>query len=468
LLVAAVAFACAVVTVPLASGIGSPPQNTAPPTISGSLVQGQTLSTTTGVWTGTSPIAYTFHWGRCKPTGCGPIIGATNQMYLLTSSDVGSTIFSVVTATNASGQASAKSAPTAPIAANGGGGGGIQTGASKATCSTNPCKSGAIPNGSSQAGCTAGAYATNIVALGKISNGAVAECRLYGYYKPANLSGAAAAVLIAPGANGLCGGKDVGVFTNSHWQPVADGNRLVLILLAKPSSPTCRDAWYHPNIDVPAPESVGSDEPYLARVLSDAIPRLGLDSGRIYLTGASSGASLVYDAACNATNSAKFRGFAAISGFMQAKKSGSNYVAGTEKCGTTYNHFFIENVHGTKDGNSPLNGDCSPSDHCIVSFAENARWWAQHMGCAATPQVTMFGSPSPLNEKDDYQSCAFGSPAVSYEAIKVQNGCHAWAGLDAHPAAPSTCAGSPSTNNTNGFYTAQANWDWFSTRAWIG
>jgi poly(3-hydroxybutyrate) depolymerase len=479
-LLTVVAMACVAVSVPLASALGgTPPSNTVPPAISGSPVQGQTLSTSTGTWTGTLPILYTFQWLRCRPGGaCSIIFGATKPTYVLTSAEVGDTIISVVGARNAYGRATAKSAPTATVTGSGGGGGGgLQTGASKATCSTSPCHSGAIPNGSGQNGCTAGTYATNIVALGKISNGSVSECRLYGYYKPANLSGLAATVLVAPGANGLCGGNDVGhVFKDSRWQSVADANRLVLILLAKPGSPSCRSGWYAPNIQIPQPGAgTPSDEPYVRAVLNDATSRLPVDSQRIYLTGASSGGNLVYDVACDPTNGTRFRGFTAVSAFMQAKLNGSSFVPGTERCGapgggsTTNNSFFIQNVHGTNDGSVPFGGRCLPREsHCIVSFAENARWWAQHMGCAARPTVTMFGSPSALNEKDDYSSCTFGSPAVSYESVKVKNGCHAWNGLDAHPAFPSTCPGNPSTNNTNSFYTAQTIWDWFSTRAWTG
>ena len=104
----------------------------------------------------------------------------------------------------------------------------------------------------------------------------------------------------------------------------------------------------------------------------------------------------------------------------------------------------------------------------MVSFAENARWWASHMGCLPAPSISLFGTPKALNEQDAYQTCAFGSPPVTYESIKVQNGCHSWQGLDAHPAGPSTCDGNPSTNNTNGFYTAQTTWNYFSSRAWLG
>ena len=160
---------------------------------------------------------------------------------------------------------------------------------------------------------------------------------------------------------------------------------------------------------------------------------------------------------------------------MQTSINGSSSVSGTEQCGAPGQgqsknaSFFIMNLHGTNDGSVAFNGRCVSSEsHCIASFSENARYWAKRMGCVPAPSVVMFGSPSALNEKDNYLACLFGSPAASYESVKVQNGCHAWQGLDANAAGPSSCSGNPSTNKTNGFYTAQTTWDWFSTRAWLG
>lgn len=97
------------------------PQNTAPPAISGSAVEGQSLTTTQGTWSGDQPITYTYQWQRCNASGleCANIAGATNQSYTLVAADVGRTIRSAVTATNASGSATAFSAPTAPVQAAG-------------------------------------------------------------------------------------------------------------------------------------------------------------------------------------------------------------------------------------------------------------------------------------------------------------------------------------------------------------
>ncbi|HZB22749.1 MAG TPA: hypothetical protein VE444_02790 [Gaiellaceae bacterium] len=97
------------------------PQNTAPPTISGQAVEGQTLTATTGSWTGDQPMNFSYQWQRCDQSGqnCANIAGATGANYVLTTDDVGRTIRVGVTAQNASGSSTAFSAPTAPVQASG-------------------------------------------------------------------------------------------------------------------------------------------------------------------------------------------------------------------------------------------------------------------------------------------------------------------------------------------------------------
>jgi hypothetical protein len=96
------------------------PVNTAPPTITGTPRDGDTLTAGNGTWSGTAPFTYGYQWRRCNAAGnsCADISGATGQTYVVTPSDVtspGSTIRVVVTATNAASNASAPSAPTAEV-----------------------------------------------------------------------------------------------------------------------------------------------------------------------------------------------------------------------------------------------------------------------------------------------------------------------------------------------------------------
>ncbi|MCU1458214.1 MAG: hypothetical protein JWL73_2306 [Actinomycetia bacterium] len=91
------------------------PTNTAAPTISGVAQVPNTLTASTGSWTG-SPTSFSYQWSRCNGS-CSPVVDPNNT-YALTSADVGSTIVVAVTASNAAGPSSpASSGPTAVVAA---------------------------------------------------------------------------------------------------------------------------------------------------------------------------------------------------------------------------------------------------------------------------------------------------------------------------------------------------------------
>lgn len=94
-------------------GAGTPPVNTVAPVVSGTPVVGETLSCTTGTWTGTDPITYSYQWKR---NGVD-IGGATNNTYLLVQADAGNTanISCTVTATNDAGETEADSNTIAQI-----------------------------------------------------------------------------------------------------------------------------------------------------------------------------------------------------------------------------------------------------------------------------------------------------------------------------------------------------------------
>src|SRR5439155_10446484 len=96
----------------------SSPVNTAPPTISGTAREGQTLNAGAGGWTGTQPITFTYQWQRCDSSGSACTAAGTGSTYLLTSTDVGHTVRVAVTATNSAGTATATTSPTALVQAS--------------------------------------------------------------------------------------------------------------------------------------------------------------------------------------------------------------------------------------------------------------------------------------------------------------------------------------------------------------
>jgi hypothetical protein len=99
---------------------GSAPKNTAPPLIGGTPEVGQTLTCSTGTWTGKpAPESYKFVWIRNDGrTGEEVITSATSDEYSATSNDSGKTLSCEVTAKNTEGKGSSLSAPVVVPANN--------------------------------------------------------------------------------------------------------------------------------------------------------------------------------------------------------------------------------------------------------------------------------------------------------------------------------------------------------------
>jgi hypothetical protein len=93
-----------------------PPENVSPPMIFGDAVEGETLTGSTGDWTGADSFAY--QWLRSNDLGgYDPIVGANTDTYVLIAADVQHEIVLEVTASNTTGQErAALSAPTDTVA----------------------------------------------------------------------------------------------------------------------------------------------------------------------------------------------------------------------------------------------------------------------------------------------------------------------------------------------------------------
>jgi hypothetical protein len=82
------------------------PANTTPPVISGTPAVGQTLTCSTGTWSGSQPISFTYQWLQDG----NPITAETNNTYAVQSVDQGQSLACQVTADNGIGTATQTSA----------------------------------------------------------------------------------------------------------------------------------------------------------------------------------------------------------------------------------------------------------------------------------------------------------------------------------------------------------------------
>ncbi|MBU0999425.1 hypothetical protein KKG24_03975, partial [Patescibacteria group bacterium] len=89
------------------------PVNTVAPAVTGTATVGETLSCSTGTWTGRPTPTYTYQWQHTTTN----IDGATNSTYVVESAYIGETIRCVVTATNSGGSANANSNNSGTVAA---------------------------------------------------------------------------------------------------------------------------------------------------------------------------------------------------------------------------------------------------------------------------------------------------------------------------------------------------------------
>jgi hypothetical protein len=95
------------------------PVNSTSPVVNGTAKVGSRLNVSNGTWTN-SPTSYTYQWQRCtSASACTDIANANDQAYVIRVADGGFQLRAAVTATNADGQATARSNLTSTVTATG-------------------------------------------------------------------------------------------------------------------------------------------------------------------------------------------------------------------------------------------------------------------------------------------------------------------------------------------------------------
>lgn len=118
---AILALVLATAAVFVSAAAAAVPANTAPPTISGTAREGNTLTVDNGTWSN-APTSFSYQWQRCNidGTNCADIVIGTAKTYAVVAGDVDHRIRVEVTATNADGKATANSDPTEVVSATSG------------------------------------------------------------------------------------------------------------------------------------------------------------------------------------------------------------------------------------------------------------------------------------------------------------------------------------------------------------
>ena len=114
--VVALGLVGALIAASSARGAGGP-KNTEPPAITGTPQSGQTLTSTTGTWTGSGLIKYAVQWQRCDAAGanCVDLPFGRSLTLTLGSGDVNHTMRIVITATDSTGSAAVTSGLTSTV-----------------------------------------------------------------------------------------------------------------------------------------------------------------------------------------------------------------------------------------------------------------------------------------------------------------------------------------------------------------
>src|SRR5262249_41117096 len=108
-----IAASALTVVIPAPAPTTVAPSLASAPSISGTVVQGQTLTATSGTWNGTTPMTYGYQWSRCS-SSCTSIGGAIGSSYTLPRTHVGPSLPAPVTAAHAARAPSGQPARTRP------------------------------------------------------------------------------------------------------------------------------------------------------------------------------------------------------------------------------------------------------------------------------------------------------------------------------------------------------------------
>jgi polyhydroxybutyrate depolymerase len=175
--------------------------------------------------------------------------------------------------------------------------------------------------------------------------------------------------------------------------------------LQRPRAPAVRSAGIF--IDLPGAEV--DDFAFVRALIGHLSETLCIDQSRIYATGMSNGGFMSAALACEMSDT-----FAAV-----APVAGVTYLATCDAKPPVPIVVF----HGTNDAVVPFaGGNIGLLPAALPGVRETVGRWAQHNGCAATPEIQRIASDVAL---ETYGGCSGGAGVHLYV---IEGGGHTWPG----------------------------------------
>jgi polyhydroxybutyrate depolymerase len=184
---------------------------------------------------------------------------------------------------------------------------------------------------------------------------------------------------------------------------------------------------------------------FIRQLINTIGKKYKVDKNRIYATGYSSGAEMIYLAACTLND--KIAAFAPVAGNMRA-----SYVSGCKNSKPVP----ILLIHGTEDPYEKWDGDPSKE---MLSVQEVLNFWKSKNKNIKPEQkqiIYPYKDPSNIATTAQLEICDFAKNKTEVSILKILNGGHTW------PSAPTSLRIETFLGKTN--YDVNANeiiWDFF-------
>ncbi|MEE2756729.1 MAG: PHB depolymerase family esterase [Myxococcota bacterium] len=197
----------------------------------------------------------------------------------------------------------------------------------------------------------------------------------------------------------------------SDMRPFADESGTILVY---PTGSVLDGEGTHwnPLLDSPNNKSDADDFGFVAAMLDRLSTEFNVDASRVYATGYSNGAGMVYGLACYLSD--RVAAFAPVSGSMWTEMPGN--------CDPVH-PTAIAIFNGTQDFERPFNG----YDGFLMSADAAAGFWVQHNGIADAPAIETFMSNGLTIERKRYTG---GRGGAGVDLYKVIGGGHDWFDID--------------------------------------